>query len=82
MAEKHPKRPRDPNQLARLIVDIASGEAEENDPNAGKDPAAVALGRRGGLKGGHARAKKLSAKQLSSIGKKGAAARWKNKGAT
>ena len=75
-----PKRPRDPNQLAKLVVDLATEEAQENDPNSGKDPAAVALGRRGGLKGGQARANKLSAKQLSSIGKKGAAARWRNKG--
>jgi hypothetical protein len=75
-----PKRPRDPNQLAKLMVDLATGNTEEIDPDAGKDPAAVALGRRGGLKGGQARAKKLSPKQLSSIGKKGAAARWKNKG--
>ena len=53
---KPPKRPRDPNQLAKLIVDIATGE-EETMPPTGKDPAAVALGRKGGLKGGDARAK-------------------------
>lgn len=72
----NPKRPRDPNQLAKLIVDIATGDAQEPDSDSGKDPAAVALGRRGGAKGGHARAKNLSANELSSIGKKGAAARW------
>jgi hypothetical protein len=75
-------RPRDPNQLAKLIVDIATG-AVEDKPDSGlqssKDPAAVSLGRRGGLKGGKARAKKLSPKQLSDIGKKGAAARWSAK---
>jgi hypothetical protein len=42
-----------------------------------KDPAAVALGRKGGLKGGIARAKKLTAIQRSEIAKKAAAARWK-----
>jgi hypothetical protein len=77
MAEKHPKRPRDSNQLAKLIVDIASGEATDPDPNEGKNPSAVELGRLGGKKGGRARAKNLSAKQLSEIGKKGAKARWK-----
>ena len=75
-----PKRPRDPNQLAKLIVDLATGEAQESDPEAGKDPAAVALGRRGGEKGGPARAKKRSHTELSLIGKKGAAARWGGKG--
>lgn len=44
-----------------------------------KDPLAVALGRRGGKKGGRARAEKLSAEQLSEIGKKGASARWKDR---
>jgi hypothetical protein len=77
---KPPKRPRDANQLAKLITDIATGELQESDPDAGKDPAAVARGRRGGQKGGHARAKNLSANQLSLIGKKGAAARWGGKG--
>lgn len=74
-----PKRPRDPSQLAKLIVDLSTGEAREQDPNAGKNPAAVALGRLGGLKGGKARAENLTSRQLSKIGKKGAAARWKRK---
>lgn len=72
-----PKRPRDTNQLAKSIVDIATGEAEEEKPDAGKDPAAVALGRKGGLKGGKARAAKLSPKKRSEIAKKAATARWK-----
>lgn len=75
MATK-PKRPRDPNQLAKLIVGIATGEVEETRTDDGKDPAAVALGRKGGLKGGAARAKKLTAKQRSEIAKKAAKARW------
>ena len=75
---KTPKRPRDPNQLAKLIVDIATGEKPEVNPNQGKDPAAVALGRKGGLKGGKARAKALTAEERSEIAKKAAKARWKS----
>src|SRR5215203_7435960 len=45
---KRPKRPRDPAQLAKLIVDIATGEVEDRDPNEGKDPVAAAMGRKGG----------------------------------
>ena len=70
------KRPRDPNQLAKLIADIATGEVAETKTDDGKDPAAVALGRKGGLKGGDARAKKLTALERSEIAKKAAAARW------
>jgi hypothetical protein len=69
------KRPRDTNQLAKWIVDQSTGNLA--DPNEGKNPAAVALGRLGGLKGGKARAKTLSAKKRKSIAKKGAAARWR-----
>lgn len=72
----NPKRPRDPNQLAKLIADIATGEVTETKTDDGKDPAAVALGRKGGLKGGDARAKKLTAEQRSEIAKKAAMARW------
>ena len=71
------KLPRDMNQLGKAIVDLATGNAPpEPDPDAGKNPAAVALGRLGGKKGGPARAKKLTKKHLSEIGKKAAAARW------
>lgn len=73
-----PKRPRDPNQLAKLIVGISTGEAEDQDPDAGKNPAAVALGKLGGIKGGTARAKSLSKKRRSEIAKKAAAIRWKS----
>ena len=76
-----PKRPRDANQLGKLIVDLSVGEAEEPaaplPDDSGKDPAAVSLGRRGGLKGGEARAKALSAKRRKEIAKKAAKARWK-----
>lgn len=70
------KRPRDPNQLAALIVGLSTGEVEDAK-DAGKDPAAVSLGRRGGLKGGAARAAKLSKKRRSEIAHKAAIARWK-----
>jgi hypothetical protein len=71
-----PKRPRDPNQLAKLVVDLATGRASETAPRK-KNPAAVALGRLGGAKGGDARAKSLTAKRRTEIAKKAATARWK-----
>lgn len=70
------KRPRDVNQLAKLVADIATGQAELPKTDEGKDPAAVALGRRGGLKGGKARAASMTAKQRSAVARKAAAARW------
>jgi hypothetical protein len=81
---KRSSKPRDVNSLARRIVDEATGEKpadtkKESDADVGKDPAAVELGRRGGLKGGKARAKKLSAKQRSEIARKAAATRWKDR---
>jgi hypothetical protein len=71
---KHPKRPRDPNQLAKLIVDIASGTVAEARP----EPATPAqeFARSGGLKGGEARAKALTPEQRREIAKKAAAKRW------
>lgn len=74
---KKPKRPRDTNQLAKSIVDIATGEKDDTSPDDGKNPAAVALGRLGGQKGGKARAKSLTAEQRSAIAKKAAKSRWK-----
>lgn len=79
MATK-PKRPRDTNQLAKFITDIATGEIELPKTDEGKDPAAVALGRKGGLKGGKARAKSLTAKRRVEIAKKAAAKRWNRSG--
>lgn len=72
------KRPRDTNQLAKMIVGIASGEIEDEAPKAddGKNSAAVALGRLGGLKGGKARAASLTQKKRAAIAKKAARARW------
>jgi hypothetical protein len=76
---KKDKRPRDTNQLAKNIVDLAIGDATEPKTEIEKNPHAVELGRLGGLKGGNARAKKLSAKKRSEIAKKGANARWGKK---
>lgn len=68
---RRPQRPRDLNQRAFQIVQETTGQAERLDPDAGKDPAAVALGRRGGLKGGRARADKLTPERRSEIARKG-----------
>ena len=65
---------KDANQLAKAIIDQVTG-----GDNPVKNAAAVALGRLGGLKGGKARAEKLSQKQRSSIAKKAAKARWSAK---
>jgi len=75
---KKVKRPSDTNQRAKSIVDIATGET----PDLSKDElksAAAQLGRLGGLKGGKARAEKLSAKRRSEIAKAAAKARWHTK---
>lgn len=73
-----PKREKDTNKLAKQIVDLATGETQEETPKDKKNPHAVELGRLGGLKGGKARAKKLSAKKRSEIARKAAHARWSN----
>jgi hypothetical protein len=84
---KRPKRPADFNQRAFQVFQEAIGEAPpqpeprradkpEKPPEREKDPAAVSLGRKGGLKGGPARAAKLTAEERSEVGKKAAAKRW------
>jgi hypothetical protein len=75
---KKKKRPTDLNLLAASIVDAATNDQPVVDAN-GKNPNAVALGRLGGLKGGKARAKKLTKEQRSEIAKKAAKARWNKK---
>ena len=78
MPDRSRKRPRDLNELAASIVSDATDEDKPKvDPADGKDPAAVALGRRGGLKGGKARAAKLSAEQRSEIARNAARRRWR-----
>ena len=72
---KRPARPRDPNQLAKLILDMTTGDVANDSPKVPDSPAIQAR-RKGGLRGGKARAKKLSAKTRTAIAKKGARARW------
>ena len=70
------RRPRDPNQLAKLVVDLATGSAPVRPK---KNPAAVALGRLGGMKGGTARAQSLTPERRAEIAKAAAAKRWAEK---
>ena len=73
------KPPRDVNALAAHIVSEATGEPPDSEPSTPeKNPAAVALGKLGGKKGGPARAKKLTAEQRSDIARMAAQARWGN----
>jgi len=70
-------RPRDSNELAKLITDIATGETPDRlTMEDGRDMAAVMLGRLGGLKGGAARRDALSPERRREIAKRAAAARW------
>jgi len=71
MPKRSSKPPRDTNQLGKFIVDLATREED------GRNPAAVALGRLGGLKGGKARAKALSPEKRAEIAHLAATARWK-----
>jgi hypothetical protein len=75
MAIKRIPRPRDPIQLGKLIGDIATGQVVDAVDD-GKDAAAAAMGRAGGLKGGKARAKSLSSKEKREIARNAAKARW------
>jgi hypothetical protein len=70
------RRPADLNSLAASIVADSTDEDKDEPADDGKDPAAVALGRKGGLKGGRARADKLTPEQRSEIARKAAHARW------
>jgi len=78
--QRRSSKERDFTIVARGVVEKAIGEhlngTPLEDPDAGKNPAAVALGRLGGRKGGKARAQKLTAKERSRIAKKAAKARW------
>jgi hypothetical protein len=85
MLDRSKKRPRDPNQLAYLIMLESTGQAPKFNPeqtkpaDPAKNPHAVALGRLGGLKGGAARAEALSPRKRSQIAAKAARARWEGK---
>jgi len=71
------KMPRDSNQLAAQIVAMSTGQPVPKANGPEKNPAAVALGRLGGLKGGKARAASMSAKRRQGIARAAAVARWK-----
>jgi len=78
MPDRSRSRSTDVNELGKRLVEEATGQVPRTDPPE-KDPAAVALGRKGGLKGGKARAAKLTAEERSEAARKAAAARWANK---
>jgi hypothetical protein len=73
--QKRSSMPRDPNLAAKMILDMVTGEVAP-EPTPEKNPAAVALGKLGGAKGGAARAAKLTPEERSEIAKRAAAARW------
>jgi hypothetical protein len=77
--QKRSRMPKDTNQLAALVVKMATGQSVESEPEEppNKDPAAVELGRKGGLKGGKARWKGVSKKKRQELARKAALARWK-----
>lgn len=80
MSKQHKaaKRPRDPAQLAKFIVDVATGEIDDRPPTPeerGKDPAASAMGR----KGGAARSAKMSPERRKQIARQAAQKRWDKK---
>jgi hypothetical protein len=77
--EKRRKTPADINQLAKMICDVSTGDTKPMEPVKEKNPAAVALGRLGGLKGGKARAEKLSPEERKVIARKAAQTRWERK---
>jgi hypothetical protein len=82
---KRSRKQKDTQQLARSVLDTIAPDAEPKRKQVSKkvkkakNPAAVALGRLGGLKGGKARAEKLTKKQLSDSARKAAKARWENR---
>ena len=79
MPDRSKTRPRDPNALAYQVMLESTGQAPKTEPPKPKNPAAVELGRLGGLKGGAARAAKLTPKKRSQIAARAAKARWKKK---
>ena len=78
MSLRKAKRPRDFSQAAKLVIDVATGQIEDREPTPeeqGKDPAAAALGR----KGGKIRASKMTAERRAEIARKAATSRWTRK---
>jgi hypothetical protein len=79
MPERSRNRKLDLNQLAKRLVDEATDDTPKPEPTP-KDPLAVELGRRGGLKGGKARAAKLTDEERRESAQRAARARWENTG--
>ena len=79
MPKRSSKKKKDVNKLAKSIVEQTTEDQPKESVDDGKNPAAVALGRLGGQKGGKARAAKLTKKQRSEIARKAALVRWHNK---
>lgn len=73
---KGEKRPADVNARAVLIAKIATGEADDTPPDDGKDPAAKALGKKGGV----ARAENMTPERRAEIAKRAASSRWRRGG--
>lgn len=71
--------PKDPNVAAKRLLDALTGSGDTPKARQRKNPAAVALGRKGGLVGGKARAESMTAKQRKASAKKAAKARWARK---
>jgi hypothetical protein len=76
---KRSGKKQDINEKAFAIVQQLTGQASEEKPDREKNPAAVALGRLGGLKGGKARARRLTAKQRKESARRAARKRWSKK---
>lgn len=76
MPERPRKRPTDLNRLAASIVEDSTSEEPPEPVPPEKNPAAVELGRRGGLKGGRARAARMTAEERSEAARRAARARW------
>lgn len=75
---KPPKRPRDFSQAAKFVIDVATGSGER-DASPSPDTPAQAFARKGGLKGGKARADALSPERRQEIAKLAAEKRWRPK---
>ena len=73
---KGEKRPADVIGAAVKVMKIATGEIEDENPDDGKNPAAVMLGRLGGRKGGPARARKMTPEERRESARRAALARW------
>lgn len=76
MPDRSRKRPKDLNQLAKRLVDESTGDAPEEPQAPAKNAAAVELGRLGGLKGGKARAERMTPEERSESARRAVRARW------